>query len=200
MSCYELIAKPERVPFRLTPNVVDALGLCGTEGLFRRSCEVFHLPPLHTALPSSSFHPTLYYHIIHAPLINEWWNLMDCVNVKVTMTVLRSNAEMLMSVLHTFIHDPLLEWKKEAKSSHSHLPLPQDHIMMDILSRLKGTVCIATLTTSLAYLPFDGYRYRKITSHHCPFMDKCMQSLKMQHHAIIYHKCILVGCHGCNAN
>ncbi|KAL9873896.1 serine/threonine-protein kinase Smg1 isoform X2 [Glossina fuscipes] len=30
---------PEKVPFRLTPNLVDALGLTGTEGAFRLSCE-----------------------------------------------------------------------------------------------------------------------------------------------------------------
>jgi serine/threonine-protein kinase ATR len=32
--------KPEKVPFRLTQNMVDALGVTGTEGPFRRSCEV----------------------------------------------------------------------------------------------------------------------------------------------------------------
>ncbi|RPA73622.1 hypothetical protein BJ508DRAFT_216035 [Ascobolus immersus RN42] len=32
--------KPERVPFRLTHNMVDALGVTGYEGPFRRSCEV----------------------------------------------------------------------------------------------------------------------------------------------------------------
>ncbi|KAH9248203.1 hypothetical protein BASA81_014163 [Batrachochytrium salamandrivorans] len=32
--------KPERVPFRLTHNMVDAFGLSGTEGVFRKSCEL----------------------------------------------------------------------------------------------------------------------------------------------------------------
>ncbi|EDO27461.1 predicted protein, partial [Nematostella vectensis] len=31
---------PERVPFRLTHNLVDAMGLLGYEGVYRRSCEV----------------------------------------------------------------------------------------------------------------------------------------------------------------
>eukprot|EP00043_Microstomoeca_roanoka_P020156 m.239200 g.239200 ORF g.239200 m.239200 type:complete len:1001 (-) comp17118_c1_seq9:1951-4953(-) len=31
---------PERVPFRLTHNMVDALGFTGVEGVFRRTCEV----------------------------------------------------------------------------------------------------------------------------------------------------------------
>jgi hypothetical protein len=30
---------PERVPFRLTQNVVDGMGAAGTEGTFRRCCE-----------------------------------------------------------------------------------------------------------------------------------------------------------------
>lgn len=31
---------PEKVPFRLTQNMVDALGVTGVEGVFRRTCEV----------------------------------------------------------------------------------------------------------------------------------------------------------------
>jgi serine/threonine-protein kinase ATR len=34
------LAKPEIVPFRLTPNMVDAMGLTGVEGSFRRTMEV----------------------------------------------------------------------------------------------------------------------------------------------------------------
>jgi serine/threonine-protein kinase ATR len=34
------LRQPEMVPFRLTQNVVDALGVAGVEGAFRRSCEV----------------------------------------------------------------------------------------------------------------------------------------------------------------
>jgi serine/threonine-protein kinase ATR len=64
--------KPEKVPFRLTPNMVDAMGLSGYEGVFRRVCEL-------------------------------------------TLGVLRNNRETLMSVLETFIHDPLVEWTKDSK-------------------------------------------------------------------------------------
>jgi phosphatidylinositol kinase/protein kinase (PI-3 family) len=28
------------MPFRLTPNMVDAFGISGVEGVFKRSCEV----------------------------------------------------------------------------------------------------------------------------------------------------------------
>ena len=35
----QLLHTPERVPFRLTRNMVDGMGPCGTEGTFVRSCE-----------------------------------------------------------------------------------------------------------------------------------------------------------------
>ena len=60
---------PERVPFRLTANVIDGCGLSGIEGVFRTSAEV-------------------------------------------TMAVMKENAQTLLSVLHTFLYDPLLEWKQ----------------------------------------------------------------------------------------
>ena len=34
------LATPERVPFRLTQNMIDAFGVLGIEGPFRRACEV----------------------------------------------------------------------------------------------------------------------------------------------------------------
>merc|ERR1719206_841075 len=36
----KILPMPERVPFRLTRDMVDGFGLCGVEGRFRRSCEV----------------------------------------------------------------------------------------------------------------------------------------------------------------
>lgn len=59
--------KKEQVPFRLTQNLVDALGVAGYEGAFRKTCEI-------------------------------------------TLQTLRSNLGPLMSVLETFLHDPLVEW------------------------------------------------------------------------------------------
>ncbi|XP_072313429.1 serine/threonine-protein kinase ATR [Eucyclogobius newberryi] len=63
---------PEVVPFRLTQNMVHAMGPMGTEGLFRQACEV-------------------------------------------TLRLMRDQSEPLMSVLKTFLHDPLVEWSKQAK-------------------------------------------------------------------------------------
>ncbi|XP_062843465.1 serine/threonine-protein kinase ATR [Trichomycterus rosablanca] len=63
---------PEVVPFRLTQNMVHAMGPMGTEGLFRQACEV-------------------------------------------TLRLMRDQRESLMSVLKTFLHDPLVEWSKPVK-------------------------------------------------------------------------------------
>jgi serine/threonine-protein kinase ATR len=56
----------EKVPFRLTQNIVDGFGITGLEGVFRRCCET-------------------------------------------TLRILRENKNSLLSVLESFIHDPLLE-------------------------------------------------------------------------------------------
>ncbi|KAG2462678.1 ATR kinase, partial [Polypterus senegalus] len=65
---------PEVVPFRLTHNMVHAMGPMGTEGLFRQACEV-------------------------------------------TLRLMRDQREPLMSVLKTFLHDPLVEWSKPLKGN-----------------------------------------------------------------------------------
>ena len=36
----KLLSIPESVPFRLTPDIVDGMGLTGTDGMFRKSCEL----------------------------------------------------------------------------------------------------------------------------------------------------------------
>ena len=63
--------KPEVVPFRLTQNMIDALGVAGPDGVFSSVCEI-------------------------------------------TLGVLRQHRDALMSVLDTFVHDPLLEWTRAA--------------------------------------------------------------------------------------
>lgn len=69
-------AIPEVVPFRLTRNMVDAFGITGVEGAFRRACEL-------------------------------------------TMQIMTQNKDALISVLGTFVHDPLLEWSTESPSASS---------------------------------------------------------------------------------
>ena len=56
----------EKVPFRLTQNVIDGFGITGIEGVYRRCCEV-------------------------------------------TLRILRENKNSLISVLESFVHDPLLD-------------------------------------------------------------------------------------------
>jgi hypothetical protein len=68
-----VLTRPEIVPFRLTPNMLDAMGLAGYEGIFRRVSES-------------------------------------------TMQTLRSQKDVLISVLDPLIHDPLVEWNKTKKS------------------------------------------------------------------------------------
>merc|ERR1711939_1059205 len=56
----------EKVPFRLTQNIIDGFGITGTEGVFRKACEI-------------------------------------------TLRILRENKSSLISVLESFVHDPLLD-------------------------------------------------------------------------------------------
>jgi len=66
------LQKPELVPFRLTPNMLDGMGPAGYEGVFRRCSEV-------------------------------------------ALRVLRRHVDMLVSVLESFIHDPLVEWQRNSR-------------------------------------------------------------------------------------
>lgn len=70
----ENFAWPERVPFRLTHNMVAAMGPLGVEGMFRRSCEI-------------------------------------------TLRILRTQSETLMSVLRPFVYDPMVTWRSTSASS-----------------------------------------------------------------------------------
>ncbi|CAF0715627.1 unnamed protein product [Adineta steineri] len=36
----KMLPIPETIPFRLTRDLIDGLGICGTEGLFKKSCEI----------------------------------------------------------------------------------------------------------------------------------------------------------------
>ncbi|CAH0387846.1 unnamed protein product [Bemisia tabaci] len=58
---------PETVPFRLTRDIEDGMGICGVEGVFRTCCEK-------------------------------------------TMSVLRSNQEIILTTLEVLLYDPLYSW------------------------------------------------------------------------------------------
>ncbi|XP_032621521.1 serine/threonine-protein kinase ATR isoform X5 [Chelonoidis abingdonii] len=101
----ETFEVPEIVPFRLTHNMVNGMGPMGTEGLFRRACEV-------------------------------------------TMRLMRDQREPLMSVLKTFIHDPLVEWSKPVKGNTKAQVNETGEVVnekakthvLDIEQRLQGVI------------------------------------------------------------
>nr|CAD7426912.1 unnamed protein product [Timema monikensis] len=66
---------PERVPFRLTHNMVDAMGPMGVEGTFRRTCEI-------------------------------------------TLRMMRTQQDALMSVLRPFVYDPSASWGHSVRVGH----------------------------------------------------------------------------------
>ena len=67
------LARPEIVPFRLTPNIVDAMGVCGIEGGYRKSMEV-------------------------------------------SLKLLRSNKDILLSILEPFLRDPTVAWGRAGRA------------------------------------------------------------------------------------
>jgi serine/threonine-protein kinase ATR len=83
------------VPFRLTQNLVDALGVTGVEGKDSPS----HLAHLRTAED--------------ADITTGVFRRAS----EVTMRILRENKDSLMSVLESFVHDPLVEWTTRRRVS-----------------------------------------------------------------------------------
>ncbi|XP_023529566.1 serine/threonine-protein kinase ATR [Cucurbita pepo subsp. pepo] len=113
------LEKPELVPFRLTQNMIDGLGITGYEGVFLRVCEI-------------------------------------------TLSVLRTHRDTLMSILETFIHDPLVEWTKSHKSSGVEVQNPHaQRAISNIEDRLQGVVVGVGAAPSLP-LAVEGQARRLI--------------------------------------
>lgn len=90
--------KPEMVPFRLTHNMVDAMGAYGYEGPFRRSCEI-------------------------------------------TLTLLRSNQDALMTILETFLHDPTTDFINVAgrkKKQVNGVPNTPVEVLDGVRGKVRG--------------------------------------------------------------
>ena len=88
--------KPEHVPFRLTHNMVDAMGQYGYEGPFRRCCEI-------------------------------------------TLHLLRSNEDALMTILETFLHDPTTDFLEKERRRKKQIPgVP--NTPMEVLDSVRGKV------------------------------------------------------------
>lgn len=62
---------------------------------------------------------------------------------EITLSILRAHKETLMSVLETFIHDPLVEWTKSHKSSGVEVKNPH------------AQVCISLFLEKLCWLIFS---------------------------------------------
>lgn len=95
----------EQVPFRLTTNIIDGMGVTGVEGL-----SPFFLSPRHRNADTHA-------HFRTSGVFRK--------AAEISLRILRDNQDSLMSVLETFVHDPLVEWNKKVRpSSRSSLPLP----------------------------------------------------------------------------
>lgn len=87
---------PEKVPFRLTHNIVDGMGTLGVEGVFRKTCEI----------------------ILH---------------------LIRDERELLVSVLKTFIYDPLVEWKSATREEVANMKKQQIQVEGGEVVNMKVT-------------------------------------------------------------
>lgn len=81
---------PELVPFRLTQNIVDGLGVTGVEG---GSC----------------------YLRVGKESLNILYDFpgVFCKASEITMQILHVHKDSLMNVLEAYMHDPLVEWEDE---------------------------------------------------------------------------------------
>lgn len=66
---------------------------------------------------------------------------------QVVMNVLRRHHDILLSVMETFVHDPLVEWSKPTKNHHNivlnqqlHHPLPPVNLKSSIFSSTNNLV------------------------------------------------------------
>lgn len=62
---------------------------------------------------------------------------------EITLSVLRTHRETLMSVLETFIHDPLVEWTKSHKSSGIEVQNPHAQVRISLQASylMFGNIC-----------------------------------------------------------
>ncbi|CAD6186262.1 unnamed protein product [Caenorhabditis auriculariae] len=110
---------PETVPFRLTPNIVSALGPTQIEGVFRDSCE----------------------HVLKT---------------------LRAGKEVFMTMLDTFVYDPLVDW---TASDH----ITSNPISLALTLAVYGSEWRANSVRSIAREMF-GIRLVELSK---PWMDNC---------------------------
>lgn len=60
---------------------------------------------------------------------------------EITMEILRSNGDSLMSVLEAFVHDPLVEWTKSSRTkSEKDVRVAADKNLRPIQKKLRGVI------------------------------------------------------------
>ncbi len=79
---------PERVPFRMTQNMQEALGLTGPEGNFRTACE----------------------HVLRVMRKYDVYLAQDFNTEQLTDHGPCRNKETLLTLLEAFVYDPLVDW------------------------------------------------------------------------------------------
>ena len=109
------------MPFRLTQVGILYFSSCILP-VFKGPCVLHHV----SMIPNSF-------------LFSYWQNMIDGLGItgyedvflkvcEITLSVLRAHKETLMSVLETFIHDPLVEWTKSHKSSGVEVQNPHAQV------------------------------------------------------------------------
>lgn len=87
------------MPFRLTHNMVEAMGVTGVEGWF----------PTFTLSP-----------IVGSGKADRSISGVFRKAAEISLSILRTNSESLMTVLEAFVHDPLVEWTKHVRNAPPH--------------------------------------------------------------------------------
>lgn len=102
-----LLPTPETVPFRLSRDIVDGMGICGIEGTFRKCCEK-------------------------------------------TMSVLRQNQDVIVTVTEVLLYDPCYQWTLSGKKDDQlqNRPTQKNSSINDInklaersLNRVRVKLC-----------------------------------------------------------
>ncbi|ETV97855.1 hypothetical protein H310_09190 [Aphanomyces invadans] len=116
------LARPEIVPFRLTPNMIDAFGLTGVEGVYRHTCEV----TLTLLRANRETLRSILESFVHDPLV-EWGRSKNKQVVASALKPIAANNEQVNSeakiMLKTIDERLRGMWNLGKKQQHETLPL-----------------------------------------------------------------------------
>ena len=142
------LERPELVPFRLTQNMLDGFGPAGPDGAFRRCCEITLQARGHSRKKSQFSRPRHYLqHSMVRPgavtpgLSEVLFRSISTVagirriapvDAAPHWQVLRAHCNTIISVLETFVHDPVIDWTRREKSDE------ENPHARDALSTIEG--------------------------------------------------------------